>query len=262
MRIPVWRCLGTRRGAIDQRGITLVELLVGMSIMTVISTMILMGWFSLSRSYSFSVSSSDARDSARGALSRIAREIRDAENDPAVSETSVVRARARWIEFYTTFNMATAGTPSTVPRLVLYRLYPNGQLWRFQDFNGDGTISVSSGSPINLSASDWAGTGTNNLDSSEQLRGEGATLMADHVVNDSIPYKDPVTGNTVYSSTPLFQYQQYDSSGNLTLSPEVTGTANRAGIVAVQIHLLVDLNPSRAPVYADFQTTAQLRNNR
>lgn len=254
------RFVGLRRGVARQRGMTLIELLMGMIIMTVLSTMILMGWFSLSRSYSFSVSSSDARDSARQALARMEREVRDAENNQAVSETSIVRARARWIEFYTTFNLAGASSATTVPRLVLYRLYHNGELWRFQDKDGvDGITGVS------LNDSGWPGNNAFALD--EQQDGEGAMLLANHVVNDSIPYtdpyEDPITHtHASYSSTPLFQYQVYDASGNMIQTPSVTGVSNRAGIMAVQIHLLVDLNPSRKPVYADFQATAQLRNNR
>jgi hypothetical protein len=33
-------------------------------------------------------------------------------------------------------------------------------------------------------------------------------------------------------------------------------------ILGVQIHVLVDLNPGKAPVYVDFMTLAQLRNQR
>jgi prepilin-type N-terminal cleavage/methylation domain-containing protein len=241
------RCAGTRSGTTDERGMTLIELLIGMTIMTVLTTMILMGWFSLSRSYSFTVASSDARDSGRQALSRMAREIRDAETNPSAAETSIVRARARWIEFYTTFNLAGSSSATTAPRLVLYRLYPNGQLWRFQSQPGETAIA-------NVSLNDNGWPSSNNFALDERLNGEGAMLMVDHAVNDSVPSSS--------SRTALFEYEQYGASGNVTLSPTVTGTASRAGIVAVQIHLLVDLNPSRAPVYADFQTTAQLRNNR
>ena len=125
---------------VNQRGLTLIELLVGMIIMGIVSTMLLAGWFTLSESYSFSVHSADARDSGRQALARMQREIRDAQKPPIVGSTSsaadaiVLRARAYWIALSTTFNepgnsaMGWTGTPAptpspTKPHLVVYRLY-------------------------------------------------------------------------------------------------------------------------------------------
>jgi hypothetical protein len=40
------------------------------------------------------------------------------------------------------------------------------------------------------------------------------------------------------------------------------GDTNRGAIMAVQIHLLVDLNPGHSPAYIDLLTTAQPRNQR
>jgi len=233
----------------SQRGMTLVELVVGMAIMTLLTAMILITWFALSQSYSYSIQSSEARDNARLALSRMAREIRDAENNASVSETAIQRARARWIQFYTTFNDPGNANSSTLPRLVMYRLYPDGELWRFEDLDGNNTIAN-----VNNSASDWPGA--NALSVGEQVNGEGARLMCTHVVNDVVPStSDP---------TPLFEYARFDDTGRLGLSHEVYGNTlgNRPAIVAVQIHLLADVNPARSPVYADLQTTAQLRNSR
>ena len=125
-----------------------------------------MGWFALSKSYGFTVHSADARDSGRQAMQRVQREVRDAQKPPQAylgTSTSdapdaiVYRARSYWIAFSTTFNdvgNATAGwtgptpTPSpSRPHLVVYRLYSDNQLWRFEDSNNNGKIDMTSGAP-------------------------------------------------------------------------------------------------------------------
>ena len=58
-----------------QAGVTLVELLVAMVIMTVITTMIIGGWIALQSSYANSVNQNDARSSARYALNFASAEI-------------------------------------------------------------------------------------------------------------------------------------------------------------------------------------------
>lgn len=249
-----WR----RRPAGQQRGISLVELLVAMSIMSVITAMLLMGWFALSKSYGFSVHSADARDSGRQAMQRLQREVRDAEQPPPTildgSGAIIYRASPYSIAFSTTFNDAgnssagwqTTPTPTAVPsspHLVVYRLYKQDrELWRYEDLNGNGEIlgiSMSEGLPV--------------FDVSEQVSGEGARLMLTDVVNCA----DSSDSNW----TPIFKYSYYDSDGDLQSSSSMSGAA-RLAIIAVQLRLLVDLNPAKAPVHADLRGTAQLRNAR
>ena len=133
-------------GRNSETGISLIELLVGIAIMSVISTMLLMGWFSLSDSYSFSINSADARDSGRQALSRLQREIRDAQKPTIASGTAsdaiLYRARPYTIALFTSFNEAGNDTMdsnavSSTPHLVVYRLYTDGELWRFEDLDND-----------------------------------------------------------------------------------------------------------------------------
>lgn len=124
-----------RGGARNQRGVSLVELLIAMTIMAVISTMIVMGWSAATRSWAYSRNSAEARDFARQGLSRMTREIRDAED--AQGSGAIVRSEKMWIAFFTTFNRA-GSLPDLKPRLVIYYLYSDGQLWRFADLNGDG----------------------------------------------------------------------------------------------------------------------------
>ena len=248
-----------------QRGITLVELLIAMSIMSVITAMLLMGWFALQRSYGFTTHSADARDSGRQAIQRMQREIRDAQKPPqgylgtsasGAPDAIVFRARSYWIAFSTTFNDAgnesanwvgATPTPSpSAPLLVVYRLYNDTELWRFEDGNNNGIIDVTSGATFNM---------TSDLPTdflvSEQVRGEGARMLVMDVVN----YTDPL------HPVPLFKYNYYDANGVLQSADALYGT-DREAIVAVQLRLLVDLDPTRAPVYADLRGTAQLRNAR
>lgn len=234
---------------------TLIELLVGLVIMSIVSTMILMTWFSLNQSYTFAVSSNVARDNARQMVARMERELRDTQQPATVVEAGIVRARTYWVQFYTTFNELGNGvvtpspSPTSVgvyslnPHLVMYRLYKDGTLWRFEDTNLDGTILNVN---LNPAVDTPAGFNTN-----EETTGEGASLLLRSVVNFSLS-----------SPVELFKYGYYDDSGHLQFDTERLGTDNRSGIVAVQIHLLEDLNPKRAPFYADLVTTAQIRNQR
>jgi prepilin-type N-terminal cleavage/methylation domain-containing protein len=242
----------------DQRGLTLIELLAGMVIMGIITTLLLMSWFTLNKSYGFTIHSADARDSGRQAIQRLQREIRDAEKPPAgylsggtsqAPDAIIYRAQPYWIAFSSTFNnpgnsvAADSGGASptpipSAPHLVLYRLYTDGELWRFED-DGDGTLDNVAVTGVNTE---------HNL--SEQQDGEGRMLILKNVVNLAVS-----------PHVPVFDYSYYDADGDLVSSNDLTGPARR-GIVSVQLRLLVDLDPSRQPVFADLRGTAQLRNAR
>jgi len=84
------------------------------------------------------------------------------------------------------------------------------------------------------------------------VNGEGRRLVLTDVVNCAAP--NPADW------VELFTYNYYDSAGLHSYS-ELTG-AERQTIIAVQLRLLVDLDPTKAPVYADLRGTAQLRNAR
>jgi prepilin-type N-terminal cleavage/methylation domain-containing protein len=256
-------------GAVDtqcssrQRGITLIELLVAMAVMGVVSAMLLAGWFALSQSYSYTVRSADARDSGQQAIARLQREVRDAERPPigqlgtgTANDAAIYRARTYWIAFSNTFNQADNSTAAwqmvgsgmqavpTTPRLVVYRLYSNRELWRFVDTNADNTIS---GVNLNPSVDNPNGFSLN-----ETAVGEGRRLILKDVLNYTAHPGSPV---------PLFRYSSYDAAGQLVVANDMFN-ADRYTIIAVQAHLLVDVNPDHAPVYADLISTAQLRNQR
>jgi type II secretory pathway pseudopilin PulG len=223
---------------------TLIELLVAMSISLVITAMIILSWVALSGSYANTVKRGKASDFARQALDRMQREVRDAEQPGDVtSEVAVVRARPYFLVVYTTFNKSGNDVSTTPPRLVMYRLYGDGELWRFQDTDPtpDGIENVDMNALSGFSLS-------------EQVNGEGAQLLVKDVVNLSTP--------STTSPTELFTYIYYDATGSLVHQHQVLGTQNRAQIRAVEFNLLVDLNPGKSPVHWHVRTTAQLRNTR
>jgi len=227
----------------EETGITLVELLVGMVITVIVTALILTVYFALTSSFSYSAKSSTAREQARLAVGRMTREIRDAEAVTGIDECAVRRARQRWIAVYTTFNESGNEDPYMTPHLVAYRLYGDREIWRFEDLNNDGAIS---GFDMNPSSE-------SSFAVSEKTAGEGASLVVSNVVN-----YDPTTS----PQPPLFLYSFVDDTGQLVTSSYVYYTTNRVRILNVQIHVLVDLNPGHSPVYADLQTSAQLRNQR
>jgi hypothetical protein len=207
--------------------------------------MVLTAWFALSRSASFSMSSNNARDAGRQAISRMAREIRDAQARTDNSEAALARARSRWILLTTTFNEAGNEDPTQQPHLVMYRLYSDGELWRFED-GSDGNTTIGG---VDVSVAESA---NNVFDLDEQENGEGAMLILKNVVNDNV-----LSGG---NATPVFRYSRYLSDGTIDVQQAVLGTDNRNSIVAAEMRLLVDLNPARSPIYADLVTTAQIRN--
>jgi hypothetical protein len=231
-----------------------MELLVGLIISAIVSTMLVGTVIALLDSNSYSINSAEARDQARTALDRLEREIRDAEAPTnayyaasGFSQTTtscLAKSTPTWLALFTTFN-ETGSMPYVTPRLVVYRLYSDGTLWRYVDANGDGR---------NGGLGSWSNClrqATN--EATETNTWEGAQMVCANCVNGTVP--------STSAPTDLFQYSYYDSSGALQQQNLVTGSL-RQSILAVQINLLVDLNPNHSPAYVDLMTTAQLRNGR
>jgi prepilin-type N-terminal cleavage/methylation domain-containing protein len=212
-----------------QKGITLVELLVVMSIMLVLSTMIIGTWVALTNAYSFTSRSDKQRDLARQAIDRMAREIRDAQEPLGSTSTAINRAYPNEIRFYSTFNAADASTPTTEPRLTrfIYKVtnVANGTGAVYREFPGaDGDF-------------DTAGDNVSER------------LIA-NVSNDG-------------AGEDVFTYWSYDpATADLEPSVGMTTLADPSRVVEVGISLLVDLNPGKAPNYMDISTKVQPRNVR
>jgi type II secretory pathway pseudopilin PulG len=227
------RCLG-------QGGITLVELLVTITILAIVGAMLTFTWVAMSSSFAHTTRSSDSRDYARQAMSRMEREIRDAEAQLTTGHyqglPAILWASANRIMFVTTFNNEGNDVPDAQPLAIVYYL-EDGTLYMKRDANDDGA---------------WDGA---------------RTLSAVHdVVNASVGAS---------GSTPTFSYTYLDGSGDLVvardgdfivLDPD-SGEKGlpeglRARIVSVTFSLLVDDNPRHPPAAVTLTTTAQVRNQR
>lgn len=110
-------------------GVTLVELLVVMIIMTIVSGMIITVWFSLNNAQAFSSTSDEQQGFARDAMSRMASEIRDAQAPQNSNTTPFVVASPTEVDFYTTYNTTGASDPTSKPTLARFILR-NGAIYR------------------------------------------------------------------------------------------------------------------------------------
>lgn len=206
-----------------QSGITLVELLAAMVVMGILTTMIIGSWVALSRAYSFTTRSDKQRDQANQALSRMAREIRDAQAVPGGTSGAFTRTYPDEIRFYSTFNMAGASDPTTTPRLTRFILR-DGAVYR------------------ELAGADG------HFDSGDS--GEASQLLVKAVVNQQTG-DDLFTYTAVNSTTGVM----YASDGMTTLVPP-------SKVQTVSIFLQIDLNPGKSPNYMDIATTVEPRNVR
>jgi len=218
-----------------QDGISLVELLVAMSIMAVITAMILLSWFALQKSFAQTSSASQSREFARDAVARMTQEIRDAQGSDQGS--AITQASANTIVFYSTYNMAGNNDPNSTPRQTAFVYVVSGtagvgSIYRVVETNGT-TLSDELANPAQY-----------------------GRVVVKNVVNAGQP--DTVNHTT---TTSVFRYWTYDAQGNYGSVDSVPDTGPGT-VRAVDIHVLVDLNPGHSPVYMDLQTTAQPRNMR
>jgi prepilin-type N-terminal cleavage/methylation domain-containing protein len=229
----------------NQRGLTLVEMMVVMVILGIVSTLIVMMWANLQRAYSFTVTSDQARQEARDSMARMVAEIRDAQiptSGPYAGQPPIRVASAYDIRFYTSYGDPNGNIVLTRYR---YRLNPATGRWtlyRQRDTNG------------------------NNVIDSGDLRQVISTICVN---------QDPNGDGNLSDRVDMFTYSYYNSSGNLVTTGAtydadghaVSGSASvaaydLAGIETVNIRIISDLNPKRAPVYIDLRSTVQPRNLR
>jgi hypothetical protein len=129
----------TRAARDRQAGMTAIEVLMVASIGVVVTVMMLLIWFALGDSYSFTTKASKSRELARDAVSRLQREIRDAE--PLEGQDAVLSAGPFEISFTTTFNQEGNESDAAEPTLTEYRYDADTRsLWRSRDTNGNDVI--------------------------------------------------------------------------------------------------------------------------
>jgi prepilin-type N-terminal cleavage/methylation domain-containing protein len=217
-----------------QGGITLIELLIALTILSVLSVMILTAWFSLQRSYAFSTRSSMQQEMARDAMSRMVREIRDSGGQAgSAAGSGILVAKPQEISMRTAFNDAGVaevrtdglgdGYPYVPPQGGYYYDSASGTLYRWRDTD------------------EYAGKSS----------GDRVDAVVKYVVN---------------GTTPIFRYTCINTGESTAVAIgepyQTTSPTDRTSIVSVQIMLRVDLNPGKSPQNMELISTAQPRNHR
>lgn len=211
----------------QQGGMSLVELLVGMLILSILTTLIIGVWISLQSSSAQTISSDRARETARDAMSRLRREIRDAqsqrEGQSLAGSPAIISAGPDAIMFSTAFNDPGSDGAG---RILLTKYWYDGSaqiIYRQRDTDENGTLDA----------------------------GDKLDVVARNIVNSVTP--------SASNPTPLFKYTYVDGNGDLQTT---TTMSDPTRILTVQIRILADLNPGHSPIYMDLISTAQPRNLR
>ena len=230
-----------RQGRDPQAGITLVELLITMIILSIVTTMLIGAWLSLQRAYTSTSAKNAATASARDALDRVSSEIRAAQGvtysaspSPSssspfyLSGTSPYVCDANDCVFYSAYNNPSARLQSGQygrGQLRLTRIWldqsgskPQKTLWWERDTSGNGL-----GDP-----------------------GNRKVVLAKNVVNTSLTNK------------PIFAYILRGTNLPATTLP-LTAT-DAASLASVRVDIIVDANLSHTPTYIDLMTTVEPRN--
>jgi hypothetical protein len=130
----------------------MIELLIAMTVMTILSGMIVMAWISLQGSYAYSVKSADSRGTARDAMSRMRREIRDAMTQPATGLGPIVVAGVDHLQIMSAFN-DTGGDVQSVDYWYRASSQTTGAITRKRGSGAEqivakDIVNVSNGTPL------------------------------------------------------------------------------------------------------------------
>ena len=224
------------RKAHRQPGLTLIELLTSIVILGIVSTMIITVWFALQDSYAYSVNSDSQQATARDAMARMQREIRDAASQPDTSSngsqtyypftaSAVNIATGSRLDFTTPFNDPAAHILDVSYQYVQTST-SSGTLYRYRAIDPNASIAANDTFALKMT-------------------------LATNVMNYS-------QGNNV----PIFTYSYIDTSGNVQTTTSLGTVSQIQQILSIQIHLLIDTNPGHTPTFMDLITTVQPRNMR
>jgi type II secretory pathway pseudopilin PulG len=233
-----------RQGRDPQAGITLMELLISMIILSIVTTMLIGAWISLQRAYASTSAKNKATATARDALDRISSELRTAQGpiynaSPSPTTSSpfyLTQAPPHYVcdaydcVFYSAYNNPSAALysgPVGRSQLKLTAIWldqsgsqPQKTLWWERDTSGNGL-----GAP-----------------------GNRKIKLATNVVNAALT--KPIFTYTLRTTSPPYQ--------NVTTLP--LGTTDAANLAWVGVDLIVDANLSHTPTYIDLKTTVEPRN--
>lgn len=212
-----------------QPGVTLIELLVGIVLLGIVTSMLIGGFVTMQNSYAFTQRLNTARATARDALDRMASELRDCAPlylTPSSTNTAIKVAGVYECDFFSSYNQANASSDGTgKANLRLTRIYLTGSgdyktLVLQRDTNNNGTFDAA----------------------------DRSITLATNVVNGSTKVNVPY----------IFTYGYTDSSG--VAQPPAHSVADCSKITWVKVRLLVDGNLNHAPNYIDLTTSVRPRN--
>jgi prepilin-type N-terminal cleavage/methylation domain-containing protein len=233
-----------------QSGVTLVELLVVMVILSVVTTMLIMGWIDLQQSSAYVVKATTARGDERDALGRIASELRDAQPTalptPTPSATAVTHAalisnpKPLSLKFYSVYNQASAYDDATGTGSLHLTC-----IWLDQPAPNNTDMADAVGYQASKTVLYWRrDTNDNGLDANDPTK-----VLATNVANCTEaggPY-------------PLFTYF-FDPTGDADAPTATPVAADLPWLWAVQTRLIVDANTKHPPAPVDQTLTMRLRN--
>ncbi len=214
--------------AAGQDGVTLVELLVVMMLMIVVMGAIFTVWSRLEHTYLFTEDDIRAQEQARMALGEM-------------------------VEF-----IRTARTPASVTSEVLDAPIPKAtpeEIWIWTDVDRDASHT------LELVRFYLSTVGTNSylLRQESPSKDGNFTSTAVRIVNENIR-NDPAGTPIASPVKPMFKY--YDSGGSQLTPNATTRSVDVTQIRSIRIHLMVDIDPNRAPVVHELTSVVQPRNLR
>jgi len=241
----------------SQAGLTLIEVLISLIILSIISTMLVVGWINLQRASATAVRTNNARATARDAMSRISSELRGAqptslpvatlpgEDDP-ILEPPLTMAAPMEVRFSSAFNSSGANADGS----GLAALRPT-RLWL-----DTGTVPSAPWNPQNRTLylqRDMNGNGS-FTDAADR-----SIMLARNVANTSIPDAGNGPSGTTY--TPVFRYAYRPAGGGAPLwTDNAAASLDLSSVVAISVRLIINKKMGGAPSYVDLTTTVRLRN--
>lgn len=231
-----------KRGS--QAGLTLIEVLVSMIILSVISTMLIGGWISLQRAYTFTSLTNSARATARDALDHMSSELRSSQPPTAVVTT----------QFY------LPATP-TYPYMcgptscVFYSAYNN-----FAAADGAGPALTGNTPPmasaIRLTAI-WLDKSDSTLNWQRDTDNNGLLNASDRTI---VLARKCVVNAAASVNRDIFTYYFRDSTTGVYSHASALTSSTVANLRSVRMELVIDATLSHTPTYVDLTTTVRPRN--
>jgi prepilin-type N-terminal cleavage/methylation domain-containing protein len=249
----------THRGAGPQAGLTLIEMLVGMIIMSIIATMLVGGWISLQRSYAFTSVTNSTRATARDALDRMESDLR-ASQPPTSSATTQFYFTPPRTTLASTYLSGSPASPCGPTTCVFYSAYNN---YAVADGTGIARIRLTA---IWLDTSGSTQQKTLKLTRDTNASGtfDGADrtiILARNVVNTA----GSVNRNLFtyyFRNATTGAWTQDTVLANATTDANYHSATNNlvANLRNIQVEIVVDVNLSHTPTFVDLRTTVRPRN--